>query len=205
MRQLLISFLFLVLGVRELSAQRWEAGIYHQRVSTSDTLGGGERFANNYIDLWSYVGKSQRVGVWGFVYEESGYYSATGGLFLDLTNWFELGLGGGTEFLPEEKLSRSRYAGFVLLFSGRKCTLEGYYENGQSRESWYQGDFLCRPIDGLGLGVFSQRFVGTGPRILLTLTDKAPLQLWVSPFMYDFESKGSSQALGFQLVFRGKK
>ncbi len=198
--------LFLLMFVPSvLTAQRWEAGLYHQRVKMADTLGVETRSQNNYFDGWAYLGRSKRVGVWAFAYEEGGYQSVVGGLFLDFASWLELGVGAGSESYTKEEVSNPRYAGFILLFSGRACTLEGYYESGPARDPWYQGDLLCRPVDGVGLSIFSQSGVGTGPRLLLGLSHKVPLQLWVSPFMYDFESEGSSQALGVQLVFRGRK
>ncbi len=197
-------FALLLFLASPLEAQDWEFGLYHQRVAKSDSLGNDLGSINNYIDTWAKV--RGRTGVWGFAYSETGYSSLVGGLYYDFTNWFELGLGAGLESVSGEEKKGERYAAFLLLFSGRTCTLEAYYERGRVvANPWHQADLLCRPVDGIALGIFSQRFVGTGPRIVLTLTDKIPLQLWLSPFMYDNETKTSSKALGVQLVFRDKR
>ena len=157
---------------------------------------------NQQLNIYSLLGRSERLGVWGFGYKERGSYSLVGGLYYGFTDDFELSLGAGIEKYEMEMERGDRFAGSLLLWSEKTCSLTLYYERGRTTEDhWYQGDLFCEPVDGFGVGIFSQRFAGTGPRLLIGITDKLPLEVWVAPFMYDFESKRSGQMLGVRLVF----
>lgn len=202
MRFLLLLLMFVP---SVLTAQRWEVSLEHQMVKMADSVGSPDLVRrNNQLNLWFYTIK--RVGFWSFGYEEDSTYSGVAGLYADITSWFQLSLGAGVDGRKDAGLTGNRYASSILLWREKTCSLELYYERGRTTEDhWYQGDLFCEPVDGFGVGIFSQRFAGTGPRFLLGISHKVPLKVWVSPFMYDFESESSSQALGVQLVFRGRK
>ena len=182
-------------------SQEWEIGLLYQRVGTHETSVEGIPLTNFQFRGWRYV--SEKVGIWGFAYGEEHYISTTAGLYYDFTSWFELALAVGIEEFTDEKDIYSRFAGSLLLFGESVCQTELYYENGASGKYWYLADLLCTPIEGLGFGVYSQRYAGTGPRVVLRLSSDLPLEVWAAPALYDLESRGWNHIFGAQLVLRG--
>ncbi len=186
----------------DLVAQSHELSFQHQRLSTQTESGRDTLYTNNQLNGWVSVG--ERWGLWGFVYHERDYVSGVLGVFFDFTNWFELGLAAGAERVGTEE-TLPRVAGSLLLFGDAPCTLEGYYETGEDKESdWYSADLLCKPVQGFSFGIYSQTGMGTGPRFLMRLFKQVPLEVWWSPFMVDNEAKSSNSAVGIQMVLRGK-
>ena len=202
MKKVFVLALLIFVGVPSVAvSQEWEMGLLYQRVGTHETSVEGIPLTNFQFRAWRYV--SERVGIWGFAYGEEHYISTTAGLYYDFTSWFELALAVGIEEFTDEKDIYSRFAGSLLLFGESMCPTELYYENGASEEYWYLADLLCTPIDGLGFGIYSQRYAGMGPRVMIRLLSDLPLEIWAAPAVYDFESRDWNFILGAQIVLRG--
>ena len=160
--------------------------------------------AQNLVKGYTYM--SERVGIWGFAYAEKGYLSSTAGLFYDFTDYFEIGVAGGAETILEDDGLHHVYGrGAVAVFIGTdKLFIETYYENGASKEDWYEVDAMWRPSNRFGMGVLAQKGVGFGPRVLVQPLKQIPFEVFVAPYMYDQDTKKGNMLFGGQLVFRRK-
>lgn len=179
-----------------VSAQQAEIGVYHQTLLARDSASTN---VVNYDFVQGYAYLNSKIGVWGFAYREKGYFSSTAGLYYDILPWLEVGAAAGVEVMNSK--SYFRWAG--LLWTGtEKLFLEVYYENGTSKESWYYTNLMWRSSKHLGAGILSQRFAGTGPRVLVQPLKGVPLEVWVAPLMYEYESKSLNTLLGIQLILQ---
>ena len=186
-----------------LSAQQAELGVYHQTLFTKEE-GRAVTHSNQYLQGFAYL--DDKTGVWGFAYRESRYVSATFGVYYDFVDWFELGAAAGLERLrgdDDRARTFGRWAGSLWLGTA-ETSLTLYYENGASKEYWYQLDAMWRPRRHFGAGVFAQRYAGVGPRVLVR-PPKIPLEVWIAPAMYDRESRLTNRLLGVQLLYQKEK
>ena len=183
-------------------AQQAEIGAYHQSRFTKQ---GGKSTVLSYDYLQGDAYLTETVGIWGFLYHESNYFSGVAGLSVDLSDWLTVGLGAGPErmrdSLTRKTRTNSRWAVTAWLGSDQ-FHVEGNYEGGGSRQSWYQMDAMWQPTLRLGLGVLWQDSAGVGPRVVVRPFKDVPLELWAAPVMYDFASSHSNAMAGVQFVLR---
>jgi len=178
-----------------ISAQQAEIGLYHQTLFVR----GDSASVIHYDFLQGYTYLNSKSGIWGFAYHETGYFSSTAGLFYDIVPWFEIGGALGVEVMNSK--TYFRWAGLVWTGTD-KLFLEVYYENGASKESWYYANLMWRPQEQYSVGILSQRFAGTGVRVLVKPLKKIPLELWVAPLMYEHERRNLNALIGIQLVLQ---
>ena len=179
-----------------------EIGFYAQGLTLKDFDGKATNVMHSLIKGYAY--QTDKVGLWGFAYGEKGYASSTVGLFYDFTDYFEVGVAGGAETIRNEEGYYQVFGrGAVSMLIGTdKLFVEAYYENGASKEGWYEVDAMWRPSNRFGLGILAQKGVGTGPRVLVQPLRGVPLEIFVAPYMYNTETKQTNSMLGVQLVFK---
>ncbi|MEK7194574.1 MAG: hypothetical protein AAB660_02715 [Patescibacteria group bacterium] len=189
----------MMMMAKSASAQTAEIGLFHrylQRGDSSRTI-----TTQDYLKGFGYLGS--RCGVWGFGYHESGYSSGTIGPFCDIIGTFGIGVAGGAERLGDTRQTFGRYAVDVYIGDPEQCSLEVYYENGPSREYWYEVNGLCHAGRYVSLGVLSQRFAGTGLQAALRL-GKTPLEIFGAGFYVEGQSRPNLMA-GVQFVLQKHK
>lgn len=186
-----------------VSGQNSEVGVYHQSLFTwRDHQRSIE--SGNYIQAFIYAAK--RAGGWGFAYREAGYLSATVGPFYDITDWIEIGIGFGAEALKEEGGSSALFARIasILWVGNDKASVTLYYENGTSKQGWYQLDASWHPAEWWAIGVLSQSNAGTGPRISVRIPG-LPVDVWATPALYDLSRHRVNSMVGAQFVYSWKR
>lgn len=186
-----------------LDGQDAQVGLYHQTLFTKE---GGRRITRSSQSLQGYAYLTKKTGLWGFAYREPGYASATLGLYRDFLDWFELGLAAGAERVgrSDHRFHANGRGAATMSLGASKASISLYYENGTSREGWYQLDATWRPAKRFGAGIFGQRYVGIGPRVLVR-APRVPLEIWVAPWMQDPESGAANRLLGAQLLYERRK
>lgn len=181
-----------------------EIGFYSQ-VFMTKTNNQTATISHNLVKGYTYT--SERSGIWGFAYAEKWYLSSTAGLYYDFTNFLSVGLAGGAEtILLDDGLHHVYGRGAVTVLVGSdKLFVETYYENGASKEGWYEVDVMWRPSNRFGAGVLAQKGVGVGPRLLIQPFSHVPFEVFMAPYMYDQDIKKSNMLFGGQFVLRRTK
>ncbi len=198
----LLALLVTTLWPASANAQQAEIGGYHQSLFTKQ---GGKSTVLSYDYLQGEAYVTETVGFWGFLYHEHNYFSGVAGLSVDLRQWLTVGLGAGPEHLRDSLTRKTktngRWAATAWLGSDI-FHVEGNFESGGSRQSWYQVDAMWQPTVRLGFGVLWQDSAGVGPRVVVRPFGDAPLEIWAAPAMYDFGTSRTNAMAGVQFVLR---
>lgn len=199
LRYIRIAFAATSVPLASTSAQTAELGLYYEAVFHRK----GEEAAGSLLYAQGYKALTERLGVWGFAAGEQGYFSTVLGGYYDLVpSRLNVGIAGGFERFSSEGNWKSfgRVASSVWLGSER-AYIELYFENGASRDWWYQLDAMWRFREWLGLGVLGQRYVGIGPRILFAIPG-IPIELWAAPAVYERGESRPNRVIGAQVFYR---
>jgi hypothetical protein len=116
---------------------------------------------------------NDNFGFFAFSWVEKVWSEAYGGITYSPTNWLQLGIGIGLEQADQPwRLAYSIWAG------NEKISLFNVLETGGSG-FYYRCQFNMRVAKQLGLGGFTERYTGMGPRVEINLPGVP--QLWITP------------------------
>lgn len=118
---------------------------------------------------------TKRTGLYVFGQASRKYSQIYGGPTYSPKPWVQVGAGLGVE----QTKRPFRAAGFVWVGQGKVSNLLIGEIGAAKGSGWYKDEFNIQATDRLGIGLISQRFLGTGPRFQLKLSKK--LLLWGAP------------------------
>lgn len=140
-------------------------------------------------------GETSQFGIFGWgqkMLQEEGYWQTYAGPSVQLTDWFQIGAGGGIERGNEGGVS-PRFGSFGFLTHGRHAAFiiyedsprreigSGYWYLVQHWTTFHSGRFEC--------GVMSQAYIGTGPRCAVNFGQNKQWKFWNSAH---FEKSGDT-------------
>lgn len=118
---------------------------------------------------------TKKVGLFGFAARSTTWTEGYAGVTFSPRTWITLGAGAGLE----QDSNPWRLGGTLWMRTG-KSSLFFIGEAGGSGK-WYRA-VLNHGFKNFGIGAISQAFLGTGPRVEITVPGK-PLTVWVSRLM----------------------
>ena len=178
MKILFVIFLFATI----LSAQTW----VEQRTFVS------EGQATPRIDGLLTQGIKGKLGAFTWFQVQSGYSQAYGGLTYSPKPWLELAVGPGLE----QAKNPARVGGFVWI-GNRQASVLFIPEYGGSG-FWCKVEANYQLTKKVGVGLLSERFKGTGPRLESAIRH-LPIKVWAAPL---FEKHRVNGLFGIRYVFK---
>lgn len=148
--------------------------------------------ASARIDGLVSQGLAGRFGGFVWFQTEKGYSQAYGGPTFSPKSWFQLGFGVGVE----EHKNPARAGGFVWA-GNSKSSLLFIPEYGGSG-FWWKLEANRKAGKVFGVGIITERFKGTGPRLEYKIP-RTPFLVWAASM---FEKQRVNALFGFRWVFK---
>jgi len=178
MKNLLLAIL-LILSPSFVSAQTW----VEQRTDVK-----AEQVTPR-LDGWVSGKLNGSIGTFAWFQISRDYGQAYGGVSITPKPWLQFGLSAGIE----QTKNPLRLGSFVWMGNKRMSLL--FIGEGLGSGWWYKSEFNWTITKNLGVGLMTERFKGTGPRIQYSIAS-TPLTVWTA---YLFNEGGNRAIIGIRV------
>jgi hypothetical protein len=147
------------------------------------------------VDGWisGQVGKG--FGSFAWFQADKTYAEAYGGLTRNLTKWLQAGAGFGIE-QQEDKGNPIRFGSFLYFGNGQNPHSAILIYEGLGTGHWYKAEYNYSLTTTVGLGLITERFKGSGPRVQVKIP-RSPAIVWAAPLI---SKDGLSAITGIRLT-----
>lgn len=179
MKKVILLVVTLALVPSFVSAQTW----VEQRTDvTADTT-------TPRLDGWISGKVTGSVGTFAWFQIDQNYGQGYAGLSLTPKSWLQFGVGAGVE----QTTRPLRFGSFV--WAGNQHVSLLFIGEGLGSGWWYKSEFNWTATKDLGIGLMTERFKGTGPRVQYAVPG-TPLTIWSA---YLFNEGGNRALMGIRV------
>jgi len=191
-RMMVLATLTLMWAVVSVSAQETSKISGFLESQTNFENGRGE--TSTGVNALVNVALTKKTGLYVFAQTSKGYSQVYAGPTYSPKPWIQFGTGVGVE----QAKHPFRAGGFVWVGKGKVSNLLIVEKGATKGSGWYKDILNVQVADRVGVGVISQRFLGTGLYGQVKLSKH--FLLWGAP-TYDFASHKMKGTIGLRYNF----